>query len=376
MQGYARTTAAGLSFLIFCFLNSPGASQTTPPPGRVSDATISENETTRHKFYKVITKSGLHLRESPSTNAKSLEVVGYRESGEILDKTKNLETISGKNGYWIRVARKNKAGWMFSGYLLLSQTAEFPILAYDSKDIGLETTDIEELSQDDRDRLKNYKNARNLRIGSYQIQEKLNIQNSLQKMIVFSKDGKRYKNGFAEAEWIQKHELPVANLLVTGQTDCFECCGMYEDYYNLYFIKDTIRRVAFPLKDRDAICGEEIESLTAEIRNRIDVKNGIIYHYYRIPNCEYKDVEGNIIDVVEGAESLHRIRYSHDGAFTEIRNVTFEAPQRSKEKSSSETKGPCGFSEWKKETGTSDEKSCDRVWNGGGRWKKLESYLR
>ncbi|WP_167881210.1 SH3 domain-containing protein [Leptospira gomenensis] len=362
--------------LIFVFLNSPRADQTKLNVETDPKTSFAKDETPAHKFYKVITKTGLHLRETPSVKAKSLGIVEYRRSGEILEKTKTLETISGKNGYWIRATRNDTTGWMFSGYLLLSQTAEFPILTYDSKDIGLEITGVEEITPEDQSRLKNYRDARTLRIGSYQIQEKSNIQNPSQKLVLFSKNGKFHKNGFAEAEWIQKHKIPVANLLVTGQTDCFECCGMYEEYYNLYFVKDTIQRIAFPLKDREAFCGEEMESLTAEVRNRIDVKNGIIYHYYRIPNCEYKDDKNNVIDLVEGAESLHEIRYGNDGALVEIRKITLERRNGPKEKRSSATNGPCGSTEWKKEAVTADQKNCERVWNGEGGWKKLESYLR
>ncbi len=61
--------------------------------------------------------SSLNMRNSPSIKAKIIRSIPYGARVRVLSKTRNRYLSNGIKGYWVEVLYKNKAGYIFDGYL-------------------------------------------------------------------------------------------------------------------------------------------------------------------------------------------------------------------------------------------------------------------
>jgi hypothetical protein len=72
--------------------------------------------TDKGEFYSNA-KLGLMLRDSPSQNAKKIDLIPFNSKVHSLTIKYPGETISGVYGYWRKIEYKNKIGWAFGGFL-------------------------------------------------------------------------------------------------------------------------------------------------------------------------------------------------------------------------------------------------------------------
>ncbi|HMV44635.1 MAG TPA: SH3 domain-containing protein, partial [Leptospiraceae bacterium] len=75
----------------------------------------SEPQPKEKSFFKVIAKNGTPLRDKPKLNGKKLLVIPEEVIGEILEETKERESIENRIGNWLKVEYNGKTGWIFSG---------------------------------------------------------------------------------------------------------------------------------------------------------------------------------------------------------------------------------------------------------------------
>jgi hypothetical protein len=73
---------------------------------------------------KVIAKSGLHLREKPDQKSKSILLLPMNSEVELLDNSKQMETIANQTGEWLKVKFKDKEGFAFSAFLQTIQVGK------------------------------------------------------------------------------------------------------------------------------------------------------------------------------------------------------------------------------------------------------------
>ena len=81
-------------------------------------------EYTGNTKLKVIAKSGLHLREKPDQKSKSIILLPMNSELELLDNSKQMETISNQTGEWLKVKFKDKEGFAFSAFLQTIQVGK------------------------------------------------------------------------------------------------------------------------------------------------------------------------------------------------------------------------------------------------------------
>lgn len=62
-------------------------------------------------------KSGLNLRSGPSISSSKITVVPFGEKCQVLEFSKNIDTIDGTTGKWAKVQYKDYNGWLFNRYL-------------------------------------------------------------------------------------------------------------------------------------------------------------------------------------------------------------------------------------------------------------------
>ena len=267
------------------------------------------------RYFKVIAKSGLRLRESPSVDSPKIDLLPYKHIGRIHEKTDKITTVSGKNGYWIKTRFNNKEGWIFSSFLLLSHTEEFQFYN------DIELLKISNLTSTINIIPPSEKIINSFNIGTINIiQTKKNEDNIDILRVYFKNKNLFYYYADTVADWIKNHKLPINNILITGIDTCIECCGLYEKYFNLFSITSDIKYISFPMKNRKADCGEVIEGYSSEIINKFDPKTLTIFHKETTPKCEYSYDEGSINEFIEKNTLLSVIKLDQNGNFIELSN--------------------------------------------------------
>lgn len=84
----------------------------------------SEPQPKEKSFFKVIAKNGTPLRDKPKLNGKKLLVIPEEVIGEILEETKERESIENRIGNWLKVEYNGKTGWIFSGATIVKEDRE------------------------------------------------------------------------------------------------------------------------------------------------------------------------------------------------------------------------------------------------------------
>lgn len=77
------------------------------------------------KYFFVSSRTGLNLRKGPGTSHPIIETLKYGTTAQILKTVPKLEFIQKALGVWFYTELNGKKGWMFSGFVLTSNT-EFP----------------------------------------------------------------------------------------------------------------------------------------------------------------------------------------------------------------------------------------------------------
>lgn len=97
-------------------------------PRRLTSNLDSEKliaERPKYEFYEVTTKSGLNLREGPSTDTLVLVTIPYKYRGTVSTVAPKIELIQKANGFWFQTSYKQKTGWLFSGFAKFLTQNEF-----------------------------------------------------------------------------------------------------------------------------------------------------------------------------------------------------------------------------------------------------------
>ncbi len=76
------------------------------------------------EYYRILTASGLILRERPTQKSKQLDLIPLHFIGEVLGKDNQVQKISDKKGYWIYTEYNSKKGWIFSGFVAIGKNKD------------------------------------------------------------------------------------------------------------------------------------------------------------------------------------------------------------------------------------------------------------
>ena len=70
-----------------------------------------------NKYFYTTATSGLRIRKEPSINSLKMGLIPFGTKIKTLEKSKNVDTISGKKSHWYRIKYKNLNGWVFGNFL-------------------------------------------------------------------------------------------------------------------------------------------------------------------------------------------------------------------------------------------------------------------
>lgn len=76
-------------------------------------------------YFFVTDKSGLNLREGPGQNFKKILTLPYKSTGMILSSNQEIFTIQKQTGFWMQVEYEQKTGWLFSGFIVMSDNKDW-----------------------------------------------------------------------------------------------------------------------------------------------------------------------------------------------------------------------------------------------------------
>lgn len=76
-------------------------------------------------YFKVIEKQGLNLREEPTVKSKRISTLPYGTVGKIIHVSPDYQVIQNARGSWLHVEVGPTKGFIFSGFVLLSDSQDF-----------------------------------------------------------------------------------------------------------------------------------------------------------------------------------------------------------------------------------------------------------
>ncbi|MEM7182999.1 MAG: SH3 domain-containing protein [Spirochaetota bacterium] len=70
-------------------------------------------------YFRVVTKSGLYLRNRPDIKSRILGIARYRSTGRVYTEDTTMHKIQKRKGYWFLTKLGKRIGWMFSGFVVI-----------------------------------------------------------------------------------------------------------------------------------------------------------------------------------------------------------------------------------------------------------------
>lgn len=257
--------------------------------GWVFDASLSADPVER--YFRVQAVAGLPLREKPDLRAKSLTQLPYFSIARIETASRRLDFVEGRSGYWLRTTWENATGWLFSGFVVVSDHRREL-----EKEGVLDLADrrLEESDQPLKQLLAGARTTDVIETDDFNVHTALFPSHDIEacdhpeSRLIFERrrDGALFVTGNASARLLkQDYPLPGAFLL---STKVCSCCSARE--VNQVIFPDRAAPVVihfFPesLEARcayDRVTGEQ-SVLRAE--NRVDPDSGDLFLYWQQPLC-------------------------------------------------------------------------------------------
>lgn len=231
------------------------------------------------KFYMIVTKAGLNLRESPNTKAAVLGIIPFEAKGPILERAPEVVEIQERRGFWLKVDHRGKIGWIFSGFVITGNTKDE--LKLEKTNLKSDPIELKELPAKP-DGLSSLLSGRSF---SYTIPAPecyISISSKLGHILVVS--GEKFLGSEAELEKPVRTQPEITSHLVTSAHFCLCCCGNMSDL--IYLNPKGKAPVAYPmhLAKYDAYCSMEGPSPSNEARLSADKTK--IYILKKMPICE------------------------------------------------------------------------------------------
>lgn len=268
----------------------------------------------RYKYFKAVARSGLRLREAPNLTAKKIHLIPYQASGEIIEALPEAVTIDKRKGFWLKVKHGANAGWIFSGYALLSNSLH----ETESDDyVPTEEKILSGIDQEIEQSEWQFKpvqsiNGTEILLGRHGDHGKDPRLGNL----FFKKDKRLLSYHIGGYEIIEKVGFPLPNAIITSWVECTECCAEVLNFGRLYlFSADKIHAVDIQFSDQKAECGDledDIESLKPEIVNKWSPDRKTLYQLMRYPHCEYYDENKFLIDSKPERKHFIKVEFTPD----------------------------------------------------------------
>lgn len=254
------------------------------------------------KYYQVVARAGLNLRESPSLEAKIKLLLPEEATGEILEGFGEPIQIQERLGIWLKVNYEKKEGWLFSGFVKIVESldmlndeqlsgSDYYFLNYD-KPFQLKSIDFNESSPDlKRAKITKYEHKYytilNIDFQPTKEEENNCRINTFNRLVFHNKvTGKYYETATYHSEFIKAFENPLADTVLSTWYGCWCCCPWMGS--NLYFLlEDKILMVGYEAEETKAYClRANVYISQSESEKKYDLVNRKLYLNIKYPDCE------------------------------------------------------------------------------------------
>ena len=259
------------------------------------------------KFFTVITLSGLNLREAPNIKSKIVKVLKAGDYGVVVDSV-SLESIEiqGRKGYWLKVLSDGRGGYLFSGFVVLSDRPESvknEDKAYYEPKV-LEEEEYAAIEPDEVSKVLKNPIVKHFEFPTHTVlfytdkgaKDKGDDPGCIgkaayRKILIYNKVKKRYYNidgVFASDESIKN---PLKNMLAYSMTLCSCCCGGSSSQALLFGENKALRISYYPQKRLPA-CGAD--GWESGYEWRLDPTGSQIIVRISIPYCSFTSENSDI----------------------------------------------------------------------------------
>jgi uncharacterized protein YraI len=230
------------------------------------------------KFYMIVSKAGLNLRQAPGTNSAIISVIPFQTKGSILDVNNDVMEIQGRRGFWLKVDYTGKQGWVFSGFVLTGNSKEE--LKLEKGSLKTDPISLKLVEQPPA-------NAQSINNGTAFFYTKpapecySSLAKNLGQLRLFH--SKEFYSVDAEHELIVKTDPEIPGHLITEAHFCICCCGNMGNLVYLYPKGQIPVAYRFDISKYEGGC---MEGPWASNESRISSDRQKIYVFKKLPICE------------------------------------------------------------------------------------------
>lgn len=242
------------------------------------------------KQFTVTTRSGLNLRENAGVDSRSLGILPYNTKGSVLENQNTLLQIQNTAGYWLKVSTKGKAGWIFSGFVKLSDPQSAPASTASGTISALRRVEFYEPNEENGTKSVVKKDAK---LGSFQVTAYNFPGHSMSyclgtkyvdKLIIKdTRTGKTYAASDDHEELFALNQ-PLPNMVVSGISALCGCGEIFPSKF--YFLGKSDAFYAYwPLTKTAMACGADGEYPGIEMR--LEKSTGTLMIQEDSPVCNF-----------------------------------------------------------------------------------------
>ncbi|MDX1957479.1 MAG: SH3 domain-containing protein [Leptospiraceae bacterium] len=258
-------------------------------------------------YFFVTENSGLNLREGAGQSFKKILTLPLNSKGKILSANPEVFTIQKQKGFWMRVQYEDKIGWLFSGFVILTEDQNWE----PPYNITSMTSTVEnDTSGDDYTFLefKDHLGTASSKIEPQYSYQKTKIQFEPSKInpndsseCAMSSQFLRIKSvnwdytiGLYDMELSKKESIKAGFIFYSGRV-CNCCCATSES--NLLAITNDAPKYFKYEESAEAYCSTREVSYLVPIsynQYRIDPSKNTLFILRELPICAKKQEEENI----------------------------------------------------------------------------------
>jgi len=242
--------------------------------------------------------SGLRMRATPDQGSAALELLPAETTQIIESIHPRKMRIDGISGYWLKITFKEKPGWIFSGYTVISASRPptFPVA-----DKKMNTTRLlsARLSESPAGSLNFVKTIQKKTFGNFTVTVGLNGIGGFtgecgEKRIVLFEQSQTGRTFYMDyySETITSENKPFPGLVATGFVGCCACCPWQGNQLYLLGEEEVFSFFIAPKNNYSAGCSyDAMMGITYNNyeEKRFDAARRIIYIYRKQPQCNVPD---------------------------------------------------------------------------------------
>lgn len=286
------TIVAGAIIVNFCLISFCQA----PQVKQVDVGTVTQpEELPSSQFYKVISRNGLNLRESPDINAKRISTLPFLQTGRILAERRAIMDIQQQHGRWLKIAYKGLEGYIFSGFVLLGDSEAHVNDMFERMQFKFQPwkTRSLDLSKEKIVTQIPWANGWKLIEVEKNASENCDYKKTFKNLVVINEEKRIQTTQVLLEQYIEDTRLMDRKILISDGNYCHCCCKFHDT--ELHLVRpEAIYSIPFYYGKQKASCGH---SFIPESEARVNPSR--FFYYIKEPIC-LESVSENSFSVRQG----------------------------------------------------------------------------